>query len=215
VKIEAKGVDLTREPNYMHLIMSSNSEWVIPAGADARRYFVLSVSDMKMQDTSYFQKVNSILKDREAQANLLHFLLNLNLSEFNVRSVPQTVALREQKEMTMSPEFQWWQGCLTFGQVVDGDGAWPSAVPAEMVRDQYNRFCDSMKINYGRKNPVHLGKFLSKMGVNKSQRSVDGSKVVHYVFKDLDAHRKDFDAEAGGPFLWEDIEEEGQVDMPI
>ena len=43
--IEPKGVDPFAVRNCLHLIMSSNNDWVIPAGADARRYFVLGVSD--------------------------------------------------------------------------------------------------------------------------------------------------------------------------
>jgi len=46
--IEPKGVDSYSVRNCLHLIMSSNSEWVVPAGADARRYFLLDVSPAHM-----------------------------------------------------------------------------------------------------------------------------------------------------------------------
>jgi Mesyanzhinovviridae DNA primase len=55
--IEPKGVDPFPVMNCVHLIMSSNAEWVIPAGADARRYFVLNVSDARMQDHRYFAAI--------------------------------------------------------------------------------------------------------------------------------------------------------------
>ena len=48
--IEPKGLDAYPVRNCIRLIMSSNSDWVVPAGADARRYFVLNVSDAKKQD---------------------------------------------------------------------------------------------------------------------------------------------------------------------
>jgi hypothetical protein len=38
--------------------MASNNDWVIPAGPDARRFFVLNVSDARKQDFSYFEKIN-------------------------------------------------------------------------------------------------------------------------------------------------------------
>ena len=47
--IEPKGVDPFSVRNCIHLLMSSNADWVVPAGADARRYFVLDVSDAQMQ----------------------------------------------------------------------------------------------------------------------------------------------------------------------
>jgi hypothetical protein len=79
-----------------HLIMSSNSDWVVPAGADARRYFMLNVSDAHMQDHKYFAAIAKQMDDGGRQA-LLYFLINRDLSRFDVRCVPQTEALAEQK----------------------------------------------------------------------------------------------------------------------
>jgi hypothetical protein len=39
--------------NRLHVIMASNSEWVVPASDDERRYFVLDVSDARAQDHAY------------------------------------------------------------------------------------------------------------------------------------------------------------------
>ena len=76
--------------------MSSNNEWVIPAGADARRYFVVTVSDAHKQDHSYFARIARQM-DSGGREALLEHLLNRDLSSFNVRNVPQTDALADQK----------------------------------------------------------------------------------------------------------------------
>ena len=94
--IEPKGVDPFFARNCIHLFMSSNSDWVVPAGADARRYFMLNVSDAKMQQTDYFAAISRQM-DRGGREGLLHLLLTRDLSNFNVRHVPQTEALAEQK----------------------------------------------------------------------------------------------------------------------
>ena len=94
--IEPKGVDPFPVRNCIHLIMSSNSDWVIPAGADARRYFVLNVSDAQMQQTDYFAAITKQMNEGGREA-LLFDLLIRNLTEFDVRRVPQTEALAEQK----------------------------------------------------------------------------------------------------------------------
>jgi hypothetical protein len=96
VQIEPKGVDSYSVKNCIHLLMSSNSDWVVPAGADARRYFVLNVSDAEMQNHEYFAKITRQMDNGGREALLFH-LLNRDLSEFNVRKVPQTAALAEQK----------------------------------------------------------------------------------------------------------------------
>ena len=94
--IEPKGVDPFPVRNCLHLIMSSNSSWVVPVSHDARRYFVLSVSDAKKQDHDYFATIISAM-DNGGREALLHFLLNRDLSTFNIRNVPQTSGLADQK----------------------------------------------------------------------------------------------------------------------
>jgi hypothetical protein len=94
--IEPKGIDPFAARNCVHLIMSSNSDWVIPAGADARRYFVLNVADSHMQDHLYFAAIAHEM-DNGGREALLHYLLSRDLMGFNIRLVPQTKALAEQK----------------------------------------------------------------------------------------------------------------------
>jgi hypothetical protein len=96
LRVEPKGIDTFEVRNCLHVIMSSNADWVIPAGADARRFFVLNVSDARMQGTPYFAALSRQLDDGGREA-LLFDLLHRDLSHFNVRIVPQTGALAEQK----------------------------------------------------------------------------------------------------------------------
>jgi hypothetical protein len=99
VMIEPKGCDSFPVRNCIHLIMSSNNDWVVPAGADARRYFVLNVSDARMQQTDYFGEITRQMGEGGREA-LLYHLLSRNLDGFDVRRVPQTDALSEQKAHT-------------------------------------------------------------------------------------------------------------------
>ena len=94
--IEPKGVDPFFARNCIHLLMSSNNDWVVPAGADARRYFVLNASDARMQQSDYFAAITEQMETGGLQG-LLHLLVSRDLSGFNVRQVPQTDALAEQK----------------------------------------------------------------------------------------------------------------------
>jgi hypothetical protein len=96
ILIEPKGVDPFPVRNCVHLLMSSNADWVVPAGADARRYFVLNVSDAQMQKTDYFAAISKQMENGGREA-LLQFLLHRDLSGFEVRRVPQTDALAQQK----------------------------------------------------------------------------------------------------------------------
>ena len=56
--IEGKGRDLVEVPNMLHVMMGSNESWVVPAGEDERRYFVMKVSGSRIQDPSWFRPLN-------------------------------------------------------------------------------------------------------------------------------------------------------------
>ena len=47
-------MDVIFVPNMLHVYTSSNSDWVIPASHDERRYFVLDVLDTQLGDRPYF-----------------------------------------------------------------------------------------------------------------------------------------------------------------
>jgi hypothetical protein len=55
VMIERKGVDPCPASNRLKLIMASNAEWVVPATADERRFFVLDMSSVRTGDRTYFR----------------------------------------------------------------------------------------------------------------------------------------------------------------
>jgi len=47
--IERKGFDVVRARSCLHIIVASNSEWVVPAARDDRRFLVLDVDDSRAQ----------------------------------------------------------------------------------------------------------------------------------------------------------------------
>ena len=62
--IEAKYANPIMVPNYLHLLMASNEEWVVPAGNDARRFCVLDVAAHRAGDHEYFKELYTEMEDR-------------------------------------------------------------------------------------------------------------------------------------------------------
>jgi Family of unknown function (DUF5906) len=55
--IEGKGVNIgDPAPNRLHIMMASNETWVVPASAEARRYFVLDVLDAVVGNRTLFRR---------------------------------------------------------------------------------------------------------------------------------------------------------------
>ena len=94
--IEQKGKDAYKIRNYIRLIVASNNEWVVPAGPSERRFCVLDVLSARKQDHSYFSAIEEQMDNGGLEA-LMHFLMNRNLTGKNLRNLPKTTALQEQK----------------------------------------------------------------------------------------------------------------------
>lgn len=217
IPIEAKGVDVELSPNFTHIILASNADWVVPAGADERRFFVLEVGEDRKQDSTYFAKVRKQLDSGGRQA-LLHYLLNLDLTGFDVRKVPQTQALREQKLLSMGPEEQWWYDKLHFGRAVDRHDRWEREVPTRQLQRDYVEALTRMGVQR-RVSATALGRFLARVcppGYPKtSQRLAEVSeeglngfehrrkeRAYFYTLPELAQCRALWDQRYGGPYDW-------------
>lgn len=160
LNIEAKGVDVEVSPNFVHMILSSNSEWVVPAGVDERRYFVLDVSDKKKQDTRYFAAIDREM-DNGGREALLHYLMTRPLGEFEVRVVPKTAALQDQKLLSMTPLEEWWHETLINGRIGKND-IWTVEVGKDELLLDLTRYLERQKV-MRRPSPTAVAKFMKKV----------------------------------------------------
>jgi phage/plasmid-associated DNA primase len=85
--IERKGCDAEVVPNYVHLIMASNEQWVVPASCDERRFLML---DVTATSKTCFGAIDADMKD-DGLSNLLHALQILDISAFDHRAVPRRI----------------------------------------------------------------------------------------------------------------------------
>lgn len=220
VMTEAKGVDAEAAPNYVHLIMASNDQWVVPAGADERRYFIIDVGDAAMQNGSYFAAIQKQM-DAGGREAFLHYLMTRDLSGFDVRKFPKTEALQEQKVLSMTPEEQWW-----FEKLMDGTLAgdsWGAEVPKADLQRDYTNYCERQRI-MRRVSPTALGKFLKRVlptiypqtfqrmaEVSRMDKfgheSYTKAKTWFYGMPSLKEAREWWDERFGGPYQWPDVDE--------
>lgn len=203
--VEAKGIDAEPAPNFLHIGVASNEDWVVPASADERRFVVLQAGDGRAQDTAYFAELRRQMENGGLE-NLLHYLLRRDLSGFEVRKVPRTHGLAEQKVLSQRPEEAWWYHKLVEGRWLRGHHTYEHKVPKDEL---YQDYVDEM-VRQGvqrRLTRISLGRFISKV----SPRGFPGNEQVyirvathgsygdqyerrvrpwHYVFPDLSEMRK-------------------------
>lgn len=221
--VEGKGVDAEPSPNFVHLMMASNDHWVVPAGADERRYYILDVGEEKKQDATYFRALYKQM-DEGGRESLLHYLMTLDLTDFEVRNVPSTDALQEQKLLSLSGEEQWWNERLMDGRTSSGAQGWHESIQKEHLQRDYLRYAEDQRL-YRRVSPTVLGKLLARFlpkGWPKSvQRVTDVEKddgrggtkwerqrVYYYDLPSLDVCRASWDKKFGGKTSWPEIDDD-------
>lgn len=160
-QIEAKGIDPIRLTNYVRLIMTSNEDWVVPAGKDERRFCVLDVDPRCAQQHDYFREMDEELNNGGREA-LLADLLAFDLDSVNLRKIPRTGALLEQKIRSFDSVEMWWFEVLMRGAVTRDGEAWPSSVQKSQLVDDY--IASAERIGIKRKAAeTELGMKLAKL----------------------------------------------------
>lgn len=113
--IERKGIDTIVVKNMIHMLVASNESWFVPVGLDNRRFAVFSVSKRRQNDRIFFEAVRKELFQGGGLPALLYDLLEWR-TDVNLRVIPETHALAEQKHRSMTPAEEWWYETL-----IDGD----------------------------------------------------------------------------------------------
>jgi hypothetical protein len=198
--IEAKYKNPIEAPNFIHLMMASNEEWVVPASVDSRRFFVLDVSSARANDHAYFAAIWAELDDGGYEA-MLHDLLTHDLTGFNVRRVPQTAALNEQRLLSLDAHTAWWKDVLHEGHVVSAyHSEWDGFEAIETLYESYSAYARS-RHEYRPLDRAQLKTFLCKMGGRKKRPH---KQRRGYYFGTLARAREVFCRKTGLKIDWPD-----------
>lgn len=198
ITIERKGIDAFTARNRLKIMMGSNLDWVVPAGTDERRFLVLDVSDCRKQNHDYFAKLNEHMKNGGLSA-LLHFLLNYDISKFNIRAVPNTTGLDRQKLLSLPPLLSWLYDRLYAGHLLDHQSEWITEQRRDDITNAYSDHVRSHGLRHIRTDTWSIGKGLRDvfpdMGERRSGGKDDkGKRPWLWTLPDLDDARGQFEA---------------------
>jgi hypothetical protein len=202
--IEFKGKDAIYVRNHIRLLVSSNSDWVVPAGLEERRFFVIDVSEARMQDRKYFGAVINQMEKGGREA-LLDFLMNYDLNGVDLGKFPQTDALMEQKLHSMPPVHKWWYDRLMDGAVLSTVSNWPPLIECHLVHENFIE--QSSKTGIPRRaTETELGTALKKLvpELQKRRPTIGGVRAWCYELPPLEECRACFDRLTGNPNPWPD-----------
>lgn len=101
IEIEKKGIDAEMGVNMVRLVAASNEEWVVPAGTESRRWFVLKASETRVGDKEYFIRFFDFVAT--GMPHVLDLLLNRKITN-NLSVAPVTKWLNLQRAETATQD---------------------------------------------------------------------------------------------------------------
>ena len=198
ISIEPKYFTPFSVTNCLHILMSSNSDWVVPAGQKARRYSVIEVSDARVGDFEYFDDLNDELENGGIEAfawDMLHF----DLRGWHPKQIYKSAALMEQKRQTLRGLDVWMEAILQEGKLpVPLNGKYPNRCLSEHLltsAQQYDKFTNDTRVTNYLKRYMAVERFNVKVARG-------------WMFPSLGECRARWEARFDGAWEWyDDIDE--------
>ena len=203
--IEFKRVDPVWVKNFIRLYVTGNPDWIVPAGFKERRWAIFDMGEGNIQDNAYFAAIDHEM-DNGGREALLHYLLNFDLSQVDLRVIPKTAALLDQKIEGMTPEQAWWLDTLMRGVLpLRPHGIRDLGVCLkEDLFEQYIRHAQLQGVSH-RSIETQIGMFLRKQlgaGLKDIRPTVNKDRIHCYGLPPLKDCRRLFSESLGQPVDW-------------
>jgi hypothetical protein len=188
IPINPKGKSPYSVRNALHLMQTTNEAWAVPAGVDARRFFVLDVT--RKVNKKFFDRLHQQIENGGAEA-FLAALLATDLSGFDPRRVYKTGALVAQQMLTADDFTQWAHDCFMDDSIIPNaaGGGWGAGWPNKALHAAY---LDWMK-RQGKRYPmnaVSFGKALGQLRLTRHKSNGTPIWVIPDPVSFLDAVKK-------------------------
>ena len=204
IPIEMKGKDVFTVSNFSRIIISSNNDWVVPAGAEERRFCVIEPGDTMMQNSKYFKSIQEELNNGGYEA-MLYDLQNIDLEGMDLRKFPKTNALSIQKSMSSSDVEKFWEDRLYDGSTISDQDEWKNTILCYDLYQDYILF--SKKIGNSRpKTMSSFGKNLKNVIPEiDRQRGSSKKRNYKYILPNLEQCRLSFDKARNTKTNWDSV----------
>lgn len=121
ITIEQKYQPRRSIESFHRFVAASNHDHFANVEADDRRFVFFRVSDKHQEDLVYFAALHAALDDPAVISAMVHDLLVLDLSGFNVRERPKTAEHTKQKLKSLQGFDRYWHEVLQAGDFCVGD----------------------------------------------------------------------------------------------
>jgi hypothetical protein len=160
---------------------------------------------VRAQNITYFKEMEEEL-DAGGRERLLFDLLNFDLNSVNLRTIPKTKALLDQKLRSLDSVTSYWFSRLWDGSTTTESSDWLPQVPIETLFQDYVKVATQIGERRRQTKP-QFGECILRLGARRSRpsgKADDGpsQRPYHYCFPQLAQAREAFDTLVGHTVDW-------------
>lgn len=207
IHINEKHQPARQTHSYHRFFAATNADHLKNTERDDRRDFALRVSESRKGDHGYWQALN-IEIEQGGVAAMVHDLLAIDLSNFNVRQKPDTKELLEQKLQSLGPVARWWHDCLNGGGLT-AEGNWADFIATDAAIKGIVDLAGGRL--YKKPSPADVVQALLKLcpSAAKKQKQDNLGRHRGLSFPPLQQARAEFEQYIGGAINWDSDDASG------
>jgi hypothetical protein len=217
IQINEKHQPARQTSSYHRFFAATNAEHFKNTERDDRRDLVLRLSESRKGDHAYWQALNHEIDHGGVEA-MVHDLLAMDLSEFNIRDKPNTNELLDQKLQSLGSIQRWWFDCLYRGQI-DADDISEAFDSFQAAYEPWPEFLSTRsaingisEVSGGRmfKKPSAIDvarafKDLCTSAQHVQKTIKKGMRFRGFALPSLEQARIDFETYIGGKVQWPEV----------
>jgi hypothetical protein len=140
-RMEIKGGAVTHPTNCLHILITNNAVRPVPVADTDRRYAAFVPGTAQMQNKAYFKKIEDAL-DAGGYGQLLDYLMEIDLSNWNPEAIPSTAERELLKDLSADVITQWLMDAIDDGEFdklsrKDAKGNWVHSATSPVIKQMY------------------------------------------------------------------------------
>jgi hypothetical protein len=223
-QLERKNYDPIPVKNRLRLMIASNNQWIVPIGTKGRRYAVFDVNDKYADEGSpehiaHWGPLQAKFGDNapdDGRCAMLYDLLNMDLTGFNVRAVPNSAAKTEQKLLSLKGSKAWVCHVLQEGAIHNKWNENGLSIGKDDAYNHYEAFSKQRREYQPEIKDMWAKSILSALGpcVKITRPTVNGTRVYSFKFDALPDCRRQFARHLGDPSMEWESDEPDELETP-